>query len=207
MNIGDLLENFQARVDQMSEREKAKMNEKIEQFNNTLTASRYASRLRWEKALFQDTKDCVLYGEGEYHVYMWLHADGTPFYVGSGKGERWKNACCRNERFFEETKRLDTLVCKLIDGLTKEESREAEFCLSHYLSYSGYVLANWDNNYQRSVNETQADRRVGKFVRLMKKDYNNIVVEQAKKKMKPYDMPCDYNLIYEQYVVSYGYPV
>jgi hypothetical protein len=76
----------------------------------------------------------------------------------------------------------------------------------HYLSYNGYKLANWDNNYQRSVDEKQADRRVGKFVRLMKENHNEITVEQAKTKMIPHELPCDYDLMCKWYAMSYGYP-
>ena len=204
MTTNELYDAWERQVNQMTEQEKQKLLSQMDEFGKMAEASYYASKLRWDRALVRDDSDCVKYDKGDYHVYMWLHADGTPFYVGSGKEDRWKNASCRNERFFEETKKLDTLVCKLVDGLSKEQSREAEFCLSHYLSYNGYQLANWDNNYQRSVNEQQADRRVGKFARLMMREYNEITVEQAKKKMKPFTMPCDYDLILEQYELNYG---
>lgn len=154
----------------------------IEEYRIRATASYYALLLRYDRAFTRD-EDCQVYGE--YHVYMWLHADGTPFYVGSGKGDRWKQATGRNERFYEETKHLDTFVCKLIDGLTLQEAREAEFCLSHYLTYSGYKLANWDNNYQRCINQQQADKRVAKFERLIKKTHNNTTINQAISKMVP----------------------
>ena len=95
-------------------------------------------------------------------------------------------------------------MCKVIGGLNSRQAREAEFCLSHYLSYNGYQLANWDNNYQRSINEQQADRRVGKFVRLMMEDYNEATIEQAKTKMKPRKFPCDYDLMCKWYAMSYG---
>jgi hypothetical protein len=168
-------------------------------------ASYYACLLRYDRAFEQDD-DYQVYGDGEYHVYMWLHANGTPFYVGSGKGNRWKQSKGRNERFYEETKHLDTLVCKLVDGLTSQEAREAEFCLSHYLTYNGYKLANWDNNYQRCVDDKQAKKRVEKFVRLMKKDHNNTTISRAISKMIPHKMPCEYKFIREQYEINYGIP-
>jgi hypothetical protein len=189
----------------MSDEERESLFTKIQENLKVTEASYLATNLYYTKALERLESNCVYYDEGDYHVYMWLHADGTPFYVGSGKGDRWKSTN-RNERFFEETKSLDTLVCKLVDGLTQQQSREAEFCLSHYLSYNGYKLANWDNNYQRSVDEKQADRRVGKFTRLMKEEYNKLTVEQAKKMMKPYKFNCDYNMVLEQYAFKYGLP-
>ena len=189
---------------QMTEQEKAHMLALSEQSLKNAETSLCVTLLRYDKAFIRD-ENCLYCGDDEHYVYMWLHADGTPFYVGMGKGDRWKSTN-RNERFAEETKKLDTLVCKVLGGLTVEQAREAEFCLSHYLSYNGYVLANWDNNYQRSVDEKQADRRVGKFTRLMRKEHNQLTVVQALLKMHPYKLPCDYNLLYEQYVDRYGIP-
>jgi hypothetical protein len=188
----------------VDEKKFAEMLMSVEQHRKNTEASYYAMLMRYDKAFMRD-EDCLHIGVGEYCVYMWLHADGVPFYVGMGKGNRWKSTN-RNERFFEETKKLDTFVCKVISGLNSQQAREAEFCLSHYLSYNGYKLANWDNNYQRSVDEKQADRRVGKFVRLIKEKHNEITVEQAKTKMIPHELPCDYDLMCKWYAMSYGYP-
>lgn len=205
MEHNGLLDNFYNAMAKMTEEEKNKLRLEVESTLKRMEAYTTAAKLRYDRAFVRDG-NCLRYGSGIYHVYMWLHADGTPFYVGMGKGDRWKNACSRNEKFFEETKRLDTLVCKVIDGLSVAEAREAEFCLSHYLTYNGYKLANLDNNFLNVTNVEQADKKVGKYVRLMKKEYNNLTVEEAKKKMKQYDMPCDYDLIREQYILSFGYP-
>lgn len=191
-------------INNFSDEEKREFAEQFEKIFSNAEARWCACKLRYDRAFKRD-ENCKVYGIGEYHVYMWLHADGTPFYVGSGKGDRWKSTN-RNERFFEETKKLDTWVCKLVDGLTSQEAREAEFCLSHYLTYNGYELANWDNNYHRCINQEQADKRVGKFVRLMKKTHNSITVECAKSKMTPCKMPCEHKIIREQYELSYGIP-
>lgn len=203
--LNTVFEDFLKAAEKMTEEEKSSFNTRVEETKKYIEASVFASKMRYDRAFKKDS-NCLLYGTGEHCVYMWLHADGTPFYVGRGKGDRWKNSIARNERFLEETKKLDTLVCKVIDGLSVDESCEAEFCLSHYLSYIGYNLANGDNNYQRSVNQGQADRRVGKFTRLMQKEHNKLTLEQAKLKIHPYKMPCDYNLMYEQYVNNYGVP-
>ena len=199
-------EKAREQICNLTDKQREELQRKIEESRRNCEANHCATLLHYHRAFERDDY-CQMYGDGEYHVYIWLHADGTPFYVGSGKGDRWKQACGRNERFYEETKQLDTLVCKLIDGLTLQESREAEFCLSHYLTYNGYKLANWDNNYRRCINQKQADNRVGKYVRLMKKLHNYLTVECAKSKMKPHKMPCDYNLMYEFYVKNFGIPV
>lgn len=203
--MDELIKKAQEQINGMSEQEKQRLLSLVEEDCKIATHRYYATLLHYTKALSQN-EDCEWFGEGEYCVYMWLHADGTPFYVGSGKGNRWKSTN-RNDRFFEETAKLDTFVVKIVDGLTQEESREAEFCLSHYLSYNGYRLANWDNNYTRCVDEKQADRRVGKYVRLINKPHNKLTIEQAKKKMRPYETTLDLSMIHECYVQKYGYPV
>lgn len=201
----NLFEKALEEFNKLSDEQKRQFKEWSEKVCKQMEIKTYAGRLRYDRA-FKREEDCKRYGDGEYHVYMWLHADGTPFYVGMGKGDRWKNASSRNERFFEETKRLDTWVCKIIDGLTSQEAREAEFCLSHYLSYNGYKLANRDNNYHRCVDEKQADRRVGKYVRLTKKLHNYLTIECAKSKMKPCELPYDLASLREWYVFEYGEP-
>lgn len=198
----ELYDTWVEQVNQMTEEEKQKLYKAIENDRKIIQARYRATVLYYEKAFVQ-VEDCEYFGEGEYCVYMWLHADGTPFYVGMGKGDRWKSTN-RNERFFEETKKLDTFVCKVVDGLSSEQAREAEFCLTHYLTYNGYKLANWDNNFTRVNNERSADRRVGKYARLMLEKHNKMVIEQAKNKMKPYEIPFDYELVREQYIYKYG---
>lgn len=198
-------EKLNEEINNLTDEQREEFKRQLEETHKYSEASYYSSLLRYNRAFKQD-RDCREYGDGEYHVYMWLHADGTPFYVGMGKGDRWKQASGRNERFYEETKQLDTLVCKLVDGLTSQEAREAEFCLSHYLTYNGYKLANWDNNYHRCIDEKQADRRVGKYVRLMKKSHNYLTVKCAKSKMTTYKIPYDYNLMYKVYTSHYGTP-
>lgn len=199
------MEALRKEIDGFTDEQRKDFERKLQEASRLCEASYCASLLRWDRAFLRDEK-CRKYGEGEYHVYMWLHADGTPFYVGSGKGDRWKSTN-RNERFFEETKKLDTLVVKIIDGLTQQESREAEFCLSHYLTYNGYNLANWDNNFFRCIDQKQEDKRVGKYVRLTKSPHNSLTIEQAKEKIHPYKMKCDCELMRKQYILSYGSPL
>lgn len=202
----ELFEQLAEVISRMSEQERADLQRQLDESSQNAEASYLASRLRYCRTLKQNEKDCAHCGDGEHYVYMWLHADGTPFYVGSGKGDRWKSTN-RNDRFFEEADKLDALVYKLVDGLTLEESREAEFCLTHYLSYNGYKLANWDYNYQRVKNQEQGDRRVGKFERLKNKTINKLTLEKATSAMHPHSFDCDIERVYYWYDCNYGLPL
>lgn len=201
----EFFEQLLDRVDKMSEEERLDFQKQVDEFSQNVEAQGIAQRLRYNRALRQNDKDCVRCGNGEYYVYMWLHADGTPFYVGSGKAERWKSIN-RNESFFEEADKLDALVYKLVDGLTLEESREAEFCLTHYLSYNGYKLTNGDYNYQRVKNQEQRDRRVGKFERLKCKRINKLTLENAMNAMHSHSFEFDLKRVYYWYDFNYGLP-
>lgn len=201
----EFFEQLAETVDKMSEGERSDFQRRVEEFSKSVEAQGVAQRLRYNRALRQNDKDCVQCGGDKYYVYMWLHADGTPFYVGSGKGDRWKSTN-RNESFFEEADKLDALVYKLVDGLTLEESREAEFCLTHYLSYNGYKLANGDYNYQRVKSQEQRDKRVGKYERLKGKRINKLTLEKAITAMHPHSFEFDLEQVYYWYDLNYGLP-
>jgi hypothetical protein len=205
MNLDVVLNELENKAANMTQAEKDELQSNIDEMLKRMSASTMASKFRYDKAFLRDGT-CLKYGKGEYHVYMWLHADGTPFYVGMGKADRWKDPFSRNESFYVETSKLDALVVKVIDGLLKEEALEAEFCLSHYLSYNDFKLANCDNNFALISNEERADRKVGKYVRLLKKEYNAQTIAEAKKKIHPYKMDFDIALVREYYAWEYGNP-
>jgi hypothetical protein len=69
----------------VDEKKFAEMLMSVEQYRKNAEASYYAMLMRYDKAFMRD-EDCLHIGDGEYCVYMWLHADGVPFYVGMGKG-------------------------------------------------------------------------------------------------------------------------
>ena len=54
-----------------------------------------------------------------YYVYVWYKQDdGTPFYVGKGKGERCHKRSCRNKYFSNVIHKHGGYVIKIAERLT-----------------------------------------------------------------------------------------
>ena len=91
------------------------------------------------------TKDGLAldYKGGDYYVYLWKHMFGEPFYVGKGKGDRWKNIH-RNQTFTAHIEKGDAVIYKVITGLDHESALKYEKYVSWLLSNAGVILANQD---------------------------------------------------------------
>lgn len=79
-----------------------------------------------------------------FYVYEWIRLDtNEPFYIGKGKGDRWR---CkqRSERFLRIMKKTDVAVHIIADELTEQEALEAEiYCIWYYRDVLGYELVNF----------------------------------------------------------------
>lgn len=79
-----------------------------------------------------------------FYVYEWIRLDtNEPFYVGKGKGDRWR---CkqRSEWFLRIMKKTDVAVCIIADELTEQEAFEVEaYCIWYYRDVLGYELVNF----------------------------------------------------------------
>lgn len=79
-----------------------------------------------------------------FYVYEWIRLDtNEPFYVGKGKGDRWR---CkqRSEWFLHIMKKTDVAVCIIADELTEQEAFEVEaYCIWYYRDVLGYELVNF----------------------------------------------------------------
>lgn len=91
--------------------------------------------LEMDGYLFSNAGKSVVLGDGDYYVYVWKHAWGEPFYVGSGRGDRWITKAPRNPQFYYHLDNADAAVYKVVSGMNEETARmcEANVVASCYL--------------------------------------------------------------------------
>lgn len=190
MVINDIFNDLTKFCEGLSQEQKDDLCAKIEASRKMVDIRNYAGNLRYRDALAWDDKNAVVLGDGEYYVYMWSHIDGTPFYVGQGKGDRWRNRG-RNTMFFDHLQKHDAIIYKIAVGLTKEESLEAEFCCIHALSSVGYNLSNVTHNYNLCVSKEVEQKRNKRYDYLMLNKKHTAVVDSIISKLKPYKLEYD----------------
>lgn len=167
------------------------------------TRQRYASNLYWHRCLDSKEYDGERMGKGEYYVYLWMHMDGTPFYVGSGKNGRWIAAKgkTRDDRFIAETERMDAVVYQIVTGLGEQEARDIEFCIIHNLSSHGFNLAQRTYNYQR-LNEEKKEKQTKKYNKM--RNERVAQAEEALNKVLGFERDYDLDGIWKEYDQNYG---
>jgi hypothetical protein len=82
--------------------------------------------------------------DGEYYVYEWFIKDTNEvFYVGKGKGNRYKETKSRNKFFLDMYKTHSCDVRKVFDGLTEKEAfaKEVEL-IAYYRKNTTFRLTN-----------------------------------------------------------------
>ena len=104
------------------------------------------SRFMYSGCFQHITEKRILKDTGEHYVYIWKHAWGEPFYVGSGKGDRWKQVSpkTRCDEFYTHLDRADCVVYKIIDGVDINTAKMYEKYLSFVLRLAGYQIVNGD---------------------------------------------------------------
>lgn len=138
---------------------------------------------------------------GNYCVYLWKHAWGEPFYVGSGTGNRWKSKSSRCDDFYLHIDAADAVVYKIIDGVDRNTARLYECYVSASLSAAGYVLANSDNNIAKS-SDSEKERIISKCSLVEGSDLTK-AVENAVFEVINHNPRCDHRIT-SAFLEKYG---
>lgn len=121
--------------------------------------------LEMDGYLFSNAGKSVVLGDGDYYVYVWKHAWGEPFYVGSGRGDRWITKAPRNPQFYYHLDNADAAVYKVVSGMNEETARMCEAYVSLNFSAAGFPLTNGDNVLREKDDET-IERRLKKYKKI-----------------------------------------
>lgn len=143
----------------------------------------------------------VCEGTGDYYVYLWKHAWGDPFYVGSGKIDRWTDKNGRCDDFYLHLDAGDAVVYRVLSGVDSKTARLYERYVSANISAAGYTLANGDNNAEYKSSEAR-DRMMARCKQIEGLDLTNRV-ESAVLHIVGHDPGCDYRVT-DRFLMEYG---
>ena len=104
--------------------------------------------IKYNGYVAEKTKFAIASGDDEYYVYLWKHIDGDVFYVGSGKGDRYRSKN-RNDEFLRHIDKGDAVVYIVLYGVNSQTARFYERYLSGSFGMADYALSNGDNNIIR----------------------------------------------------------
>lgn len=197
----DIFAEIQEAMNRMSFSERLNM---IKRMNDSpvLNGNRVStSRLLWDGYLTTVTEKAVREETGEHYVYLWKHAWGDPFYVGSGKGSRWTNKNGRCDDFYLHLDAGDAVVYLVLNGVDSKTARLYERYVSANITYGGYTLANGDNNAEYKSEEAR-ERLMAKC-----KEIEGLVltrkVEGAVLSILNHEAKCDYRIT-DKFLMDYG---
>lgn len=193
----DFVEAFNA----MSFSEKLKMDRNINISGRNLKISSGVSNLYWYGYLSAIDKKAVNAGDGDYFVYVWKHAWGDPFYVGSGQGRRWKEKQSRCDGFYQQLDKADAVTYLLLSGVDAQTARLFERYVSVNLVEAGYTLVNGDNNPGNLAGQAR-ERMIRRCAKTESHELTPAVQNQLFKVLA--DEPqCDYRITRE-FLEKYG---
>ena len=115
----------------------------------------------------------------EYYVYEHLTLDGERFYIGMGKGDRFKTGSSRNDEWHKKTingLRWNIIAC----GLTRAEAFELESLICEEIGYDKLANVSPDEHSRRIANTWTEQRRLerGNALReINKASYKPVVID------------------------------
>ena len=174
---------------------------KIESLSGNVYLSTKTSALHFDGYLSANDSIAVKEDNGEHYVYLWKHAWGEPFYVGSGVRDRWKTKASRCDDFYRNLDAGDAVVYKILDGVDSKTARLYESYVSTNISIAGYCLANGDNNAVRGSERTQY-RLLLKCKEIENEELTKRV-EKAVFDILHHEAKCDYRITIE-FLKQYG---
>lgn len=192
-SIQEMSAEYNNWYDKLTDEQKAEVDAHIDDMITYANNGMRATNLLFHGCL--DYHEPNKWGESSgWYVYLWKHIDGSPFYVGSGKGDRWLNfkEHSRTNAFIKEIKKRDAIVYKLIDELDEQDARDAESCCIHYLSANGYNLAQTQWNYSLVKKDDRKAERVNTYGEKMKNPICikavSVLLEKLKSEENDYDL-------------------
>jgi hypothetical protein len=194
-------EDFVKAFDAMPFSGKLNMNRKVNATRSHLEVDRGVSKLYWDGYLCATDKMAAVAGDGDYYVYLWRHAWGEPFYVGSGKGDRWKSKQGRCDEFYPHLDKADAVTYLVLCGVDSKTARLFERYVSVNLVEAGYDLVNGDNNPKRFPE--QGRERLIKRCAETESHELTPAVQKAVVKILGDDPRCDHRITHE-FLERYG---
>lgn len=163
--------------------------------------NRGVSHLLWYGRLAERESHVVRHGDGDYYVYLWRHAWGEPFYVGSGRNYRWMDIGTRCNDFYLHLDQADAVVYMVLAGVDVKTARAYEKYISVNLGQAGYVLANGDNNYTYATEKARS-KMILRCKELTGSELTS-KVENAVLGILGDDSRCDYRVT-DEFIMKHG---
>lgn len=100
----------------------------------------------------------------DFYVYLHLRAsDGSPFYVGKGRGKRMDSAANRNKYWHNTVAKHGILAIKIFDGLSEPDAYQIEIETIRSFSERGESLCNMTNGgdgFRGGSHSVEARRKI-----------------------------------------------
>lgn len=195
------MNDLRDRIEKLSFLEKLSMVKQINEMSALGLIRNRAAVLQYDGYLTTYTREGICDGDGDHYVYLWRHAWGDPFYVGSGKGDRWTSKNGRCDDFYLHLDAGDAVVYRVLSGVDSKTAHLYERYVSANLSATGYALANGDNNAEYKSDEAR-ERMLARCKQIEGLDLTKRI-EGAVLNIIGHEPRCDYRIT-DHFLMEYG---